>query len=350
VGLVRPEEIEAGVIQHALFTTMPWTRNKSTTGSPDKELCFPAAYSDGFWIGEEYIPEGARIRLKSSYNISGMTPEAQIVAQALKTYGTYVGDTGECRFSILFQNLGLGKWDQLYPGLIPSLRTITTVNASGVPNWEVMDCDEFGTTYAGHQLEWDVSPPSTVEYREPISPAIEVSVTGYTGTEVEVMMAIGMRDDTNPGRAELTGTITKMTSGGVAVFDDLEIDRPGLDYVLFAMPKDGEFLASSPFDVTATVGVTDLQLDSSARVAQLSTIPNPIRQATTVRYKTAVPGRASVDIFSVAGRHVRQLLQRAVSPGEYEFDLDRHGLGPGTYFLQLTVQGFTDTQKILFVD
>jgi hypothetical protein len=37
---------------------------------------------------------GLRLRLKSSVDISGLPPQARVIAQALKTYGAVVADNG----------------------------------------------------------------------------------------------------------------------------------------------------------------------------------------------------------------------------------------------------------------
>src|SRR5262249_44356307 len=39
-------------------------------------------------------PMGARLRLKASVDISGLNPESQVIAQAMKTYGVIVADNG----------------------------------------------------------------------------------------------------------------------------------------------------------------------------------------------------------------------------------------------------------------
>jgi hypothetical protein len=120
IGLlaVRPEELSAGVITHALG----WD---GVTGSVSRLACVnPAAAgnctNDRAYqgpVGErgKAMPAGAHIRLKSSFNTSGFHPEAMIVANALKQYGAYLYDAGS-------QNL------------IPFVN-----DASGAPAWTSSD-------------------------------------------------------------------------------------------------------------------------------------------------------------------------------------------------------------------
>ena len=87
-GAVRPEEIAAGRIPHALAITLPATRS----GPP---AC-PAAGSDGATDDPAAIPIGARLRLPPDADIGalGLSPWQAAIARALQEYGAYVVDTG----------------------------------------------------------------------------------------------------------------------------------------------------------------------------------------------------------------------------------------------------------------
>ncbi|HEY1656094.1 MAG TPA: hypothetical protein VGF86_13370 [Candidatus Tumulicola sp.] len=99
IGLlaVRPEELAAGAIAHALG----WN---AVTRSVSKTACVSPAAVANCTDGRGYkgpkgerakaMPAGAHIRLKASFDISGFHPEAKIVAAALQQYGAYLYDTG----------------------------------------------------------------------------------------------------------------------------------------------------------------------------------------------------------------------------------------------------------------
>jgi hypothetical protein len=99
---VRPEELTAGVISHALG----WN---AVYGSLSNSKCVSPAGRVDCTDGTPYIgppsdtpmPSGSHARLKSSFDISGFSPEAKIVATAMQTYGMYEYDTGCCN-EILF--------------------------------------------------------------------------------------------------------------------------------------------------------------------------------------------------------------------------------------------------------
>jgi hypothetical protein len=87
-GVVRPEEIAQGHIDHALFFADPFTRRGY--------IACPAAHTDGVSDDGAAIPEGARIQLDPAFDVDGQPwPRWQkVVAHALQTYGAYLGDTG----------------------------------------------------------------------------------------------------------------------------------------------------------------------------------------------------------------------------------------------------------------
>ena len=84
-GLVRYEEVAAGEINHALRFTAPQTR---------KAYVWPARHYASSLTGAQYPPMGQRFRLKASVDISGFSPEVQVILTALKKYGMMLADNG----------------------------------------------------------------------------------------------------------------------------------------------------------------------------------------------------------------------------------------------------------------
>ena len=87
-GVVRPEEIAQGRIEHALVITTPYTRS-------DVIAC-PATHTDGRNASVEALPMGARVQLDPAVNVDALALPAwkKTIARALQEYGAYVGDTG----------------------------------------------------------------------------------------------------------------------------------------------------------------------------------------------------------------------------------------------------------------
>jgi hypothetical protein len=84
-GLVRYDEVAAGVIRHAL---------RFTTNQTRKAYIYPARHYASSSTSTSLPPMGLRVRLKASYDISGLSPHARVIAQALKTYGMILADNG----------------------------------------------------------------------------------------------------------------------------------------------------------------------------------------------------------------------------------------------------------------
>jgi len=84
-GLVRYEEVAAGEIRHALRFTAPQTR---------RAYVWPARHYASNLTGPQYPPMGQRFRLKADFDISGFSPNVQVILRALKKYGMMLADNG----------------------------------------------------------------------------------------------------------------------------------------------------------------------------------------------------------------------------------------------------------------
>ena len=84
-GLVRYDEVAAGAIKHALrFTT---NRTRTT-------YMYPARHEAGESNASSLPPMGLRVRLKATYDTSRFSPQARVIAEALKRYGMILADNG----------------------------------------------------------------------------------------------------------------------------------------------------------------------------------------------------------------------------------------------------------------
>ncbi len=84
-GLARWDEVERGVIDHALRFTAPHTR---------RAYVYPARHSASSATDRALPPMGLRVRLKASVDISSFPPQARVVLTALRRYGMILADNG----------------------------------------------------------------------------------------------------------------------------------------------------------------------------------------------------------------------------------------------------------------
>jgi hypothetical protein len=88
-GLVRYDEVAAGKIQHAFRFTLPQT---SAAFTP------PASHYAATTSDPTAPPMGMRLRLKSSYNITGFSTQMQVILTAMQHYGLILADNGSSLF------------------------------------------------------------------------------------------------------------------------------------------------------------------------------------------------------------------------------------------------------------
>ena len=77
--------MQSGVITHAIRMTAEVT---------DTSYLWPARHEAGSSSNPNLPPMGARFRLKASYDISGYSPQAQVVLRAMQQYGLILADNG----------------------------------------------------------------------------------------------------------------------------------------------------------------------------------------------------------------------------------------------------------------
>ncbi len=97
-GLVRADEVQAGLINHAIRVTVPCT---------DKRYIWPARHEAG-QADANCPPMGLRLRLKATVAISQFPRMDRVILQALKTYGMIVADNGSPWY---ITGAGSNYWD-----------------------------------------------------------------------------------------------------------------------------------------------------------------------------------------------------------------------------------------------
>jgi hypothetical protein len=84
-GFVRYDEVKSGSIRHALRFTTLRTRNA---------FVWPARHRASSSTSPNLPAMGQRFRLRNSFDVSGYSPETQVILTALKEYGMILADNG----------------------------------------------------------------------------------------------------------------------------------------------------------------------------------------------------------------------------------------------------------------
>jgi hypothetical protein len=130
-GVIWPDEVAAGEIQHAIDIVMP------ASAIAKCQYVHPA--SDGAWSATGAFPYGGRLRLKSTFDTSAFTgTQALVVIRALQKYGMFNTDiSGETRSSFRLGGIGTNQtWVQAD---ITQLSQLT---------WDDFDVVDLGTVYS----------------------------------------------------------------------------------------------------------------------------------------------------------------------------------------------------------
>jgi len=144
-GLVRYDEVAAGEIRHALRFTAPRTR---------RAYVWPARHFASELTDARYPPMGQRFRLRIDFDISGFSPEVQVILRALKKYGMMLADNGGPWF---ISGVPDERWDN--DMLVSELRRVKGSDFEAVNVSSLMVHPD--SAQARHQPGPGVSPTST---------------------------------------------------------------------------------------------------------------------------------------------------------------------------------------------
>jgi hypothetical protein len=108
-GLLRPSEVKAGFVDHAIRFTAPVT---------SEHFIWPAEHEAGSKRSLDFPPMGARFRLRASFPLTGYSRATKVVLRAMKTYGLILADNGSPWY---FQGAASTAWSNT---MISELKTI----------------------------------------------------------------------------------------------------------------------------------------------------------------------------------------------------------------------------------
>jgi hypothetical protein len=84
-GLIRRDEVQTGVIDHAIRVTAERT---------DRRFLWPARHQAGAADNRNLPPMGAWFRLKGGFRVRGYAAETRVILRAMKIHGLIVADNG----------------------------------------------------------------------------------------------------------------------------------------------------------------------------------------------------------------------------------------------------------------
>jgi serine/threonine-protein kinase len=106
--LISPDEVSAGVIDHALRFILPNPRMRAGV------YVRPASHAGGPSGPATAVPYGARLRLRPDYPLDSLDNEsARTIARAMQTYGIVLSDGGNIALTAQSDRFTTAKWEDL---------------------------------------------------------------------------------------------------------------------------------------------------------------------------------------------------------------------------------------------
>ncbi|RJP61095.1 MAG: T9SS C-terminal target domain-containing protein [Ignavibacteriales bacterium] len=95
--------------------------------------------------------------------------------------------------------------------------------------------------------------------------------------------------------------------------------------------------------------VVEVSLQQPTKYELSQNYPNPFNPSTKISYTIPVDSRVTLQIFSVTGELVRDLVNTNQSAGSYVVDFDASDLANGTYIYRITAGTFVQARKMLLI-
>ncbi|MBN2412475.1 chitobiase/beta-hexosaminidase C-terminal domain-containing protein [candidate division KSB1 bacterium] len=309
-GQIRPEELAAGEIRHAMAFTFSMNR--------ENYILPPGCRSDARYSGSQYPAEGMRLQLDTSltdqdFDQWGLTREGKILARALQKYGMFNCDNGGA-IALHPQLLdkttegNRAKWDSLFPGFYVTVRKIPT--------------NKFRVVYTGEPVTGGKQTTVVTPLILPLGGKFTDSVTVTMSTPTPEAKICYTTDGSVPARNSTlyTGPIKLDYSATIrarAYRDGFK--ESGLVRMVFTRD-------------TVSVGIRepqDMQYDLEFR-----SYPNPFNATTKIVCSIPQSGLVNLGIYDLCGRKIRTLREyHEAGPFSYNFESD--GLPSGIYFCNL---------------
>jgi hypothetical protein len=101
-GALSYDEVAAGRVEHVVWAGSP--RISSS------RFVWPAMATDGLADDPDAPPMGTWLRLRADADLSGLGPQARVIAEGLQRYGLVLADTSNERFGL--RGTADGRWDR----------------------------------------------------------------------------------------------------------------------------------------------------------------------------------------------------------------------------------------------
>ena len=96
------------------------------------------------------------------------------------------------------------------------------------------------------------------------------------------------------------------------------------------------------------LGVTSIS-DVPQEFSLSEAYPNPFNPSTTIDFSVPTESVVNIGIYDVSGRNIKTLVDDTYQPGYYSIVWDGSGHSSGVYFVKMTSESYTQTQKLMMI-
>ena len=106
-------------------------------------------------------------------------------------------------------------------------------------------------------------------------------------------------------------------------------------------------IISSDWSVKETFITDPLKSGTSPDEMVFDIYPNPLTSSTTISFSLQQDSQVQLELYDVAGKKLRTLLDKNISAGNHEANLNRDQLMDGIYFIRLLIDDEVIMKKVL---
>lgn len=107
----------------------------------------------------------------------------------------------------------------------------------------------------------------------------------------------------------------------------------------------GTYVILDDINVATSVGLDENTNEPSLSIGQV--YPNPVEETGLIPFSLSKPSKVSLELFSMDGKKIMDVLQTELRAGKYKVELDASQLSEGVYLCKLSAEGQVVYSKIL---
>jgi len=182
--------------------------------------------------------------------------------------------------------------------------------------------------------------------------------TNYVAGNWVINLTVMQSNNSNPDFFKMPIDIKINTSAGdtlITIFNDEQTQE--FEFILDAFPLSLSFDPENEIlkDINSFTGVNDIY--APGRILLHQNYPNPFNPTTKIKFSIANVGDENIRplqtvkliIYDILGREVATLVNKHLTPGNYEVEFNAEGLSSGVYYYRLEAGSYSNTKKMILL-